>query len=284
MERIGNAMLILGDAREELPFLPAGAVDFIFTDPPYGHNNNNNDLIHRIEKAIPSRRRKGDAGSGEYKPRPIANDGPEANELVRWFFGEADRLLAGGGCCCCCCCGGGGPDPQFARWALWLDEALGFKQMVVWDKGPIGLGWHYRRSYETVLVGQKRGGACRWYDETKIVENVIRPGNYGIRKIIPSAADHPTPKPSALAAHFIGLHSRPGDLVLDPFMGGASTGVAAIQSGRGFIGIEIEPEFFDLALRRIRAAHSAQKSLTKAVEGPSRVPPMLGSPREQRPL
>jgi site-specific DNA-methyltransferase (adenine-specific)/modification methylase len=42
--------------------------------------------------------------------------------------------------------------------------------------------------------------------------------------------------------------------VLDPFMGGASTGVAAIQSGRAFIGIEIEPEFFDLALRRMRAA------------------------------
>jgi hypothetical protein len=129
-------------------------------NPQYGHNNNNNDLIHRIEKAIPSRRRKGDTGSGEYEPRPIANDGPEANELVQWFFGEANRLLAGGGCCCCCCCGGGGPDPQFARWSLWLDEALGFKQMVVWDKGPMGLGWHYRRSYETVLVGEKRGARC----------------------------------------------------------------------------------------------------------------------------
>jgi len=48
-----------------------------------------------------------------------------------------------------------------------------------------------------------------------------------IRKIIPKATDHPTPKPVALSAHFIALHSQPGDLVLDPFLGGGSTLVAA---------------------------------------------------------
>lgn len=39
----------LGDARELLPELKSGSIDFIFTDPPYGHNNNNGDLIHRWE-------------------------------------------------------------------------------------------------------------------------------------------------------------------------------------------------------------------------------------------
>jgi hypothetical protein len=68
---------------------------------------------------------------------------------------------------------------------LWLDEAVGFKQMVVWDKGPMGMGWHYRRSYETVLVGEKRGGKCRWYDDSQTIENIIRPGAYGITKILP---------------------------------------------------------------------------------------------------
>jgi hypothetical protein len=90
---------------------------------------------------------------------------------VRWSFTEADRLLAKGGCCCC---GGGGPDPHFARWSLWLDEAVGFKQMVVWDKGPMGMGWHYRRSYETVLVGEKRGGKCRWYDDSQTIERFVQ--------------------------------------------------------------------------------------------------------------
>jgi DNA modification methylase len=245
---IGAATLILADCRDVLPSL--GPVDFIFTDPPYGHNNNNcGDLISRREAAL---------GRGTPGPvRPIANDAVEANGLVRWLFAAANRLLRGGCCCCCCCCGGGGPDPQFARWSLWLDELLGFKQMVVWDKGPMGLGWHYRRSYETVLVGQKRGGRCRWFDETKLVENVIRPGSYGIRKIIPKAADHPCPKPPALAAHFIRLHSRAGDLVLDPFMGAGATGVAAVQLGRRFVGIEIEPRWFDLACQRIEVAQRA---------------------------
>ena len=127
----------------------------MFNDPPYGHNNNNDDLIRRREAALG----RGDHG----KARAIANDsGADTNVLVQWAFGEFSRLLVPGACCCCCCCGGGGPDPQFARWSLWLDAAVGFKHMVVWDKGPIGMGWHYRRSYETVLVGEKPGAACKW--------------------------------------------------------------------------------------------------------------------------
>jgi DNA modification methylase len=242
VEHIGDATLYLGDARDVLPTLPHGSVDFIFTDPPYGHNNNNGDLIHNREKALGQPAKEAPA-----EARPIANDGPEANDLVRWFFAEADRLLPGGGCCCCCC-GGGGPDPQFARWSLWLDEALGFKQMVVWDKGPMGMGWHYRRSYETVLVGEKKGGACRWFDESGTIENVIRPGR--INKIIPTSTDHPTPKPSALALHFINLHSQQGDRVLDPFMGAGSTLEAAIGARRRFIGVEIEERWFDISVTK----------------------------------
>jgi len=215
----------------------------IFTDPPYGHNNNNNgDLIHRWEAALgrlPS-------GADSTVCRPIANDGAEANDLVRWFFRQASDMLRHGGCCCCCG-GGGGPDPQFARWSLWMDEALQFKQMVVWDKGPMGMGWHYRRSYETVLVGQKPGAACKWYDQTDRVENIIR----HIPKIIPSAFDHPTPKPVELAGHFIQLHSQLGEVVLDPFCGGGSTAVAAKLLGRKFIGVELSEEFCEMTVKRL---------------------------------
>ena len=247
-QRDGNK-LWLGDARDVIPSLDSGSIDMILTDPPYGHNNNNGDLIHRREAAL------GRLPSGETSPlesRPIANDGIEANELVRWFFVEANRLLSPG-CCCCCCCGGGGPDPQFARWSLWLDEAVGFKQMVVWDKGPMGMGWHYRRSYETVLVGEKPGAACRWFDTTDRIENVIRPGYRGIRKIIPNAVQHPTEKPIPLAEHFISLHSRKGDIVLDPFMGGGWAGIASVRRDRRFIGVEIDPEHYSRAVRRIEA-------------------------------
>jgi site-specific DNA-methyltransferase (adenine-specific) len=141
-----------------------------------------------------------------------------------------------------------------------MDGPLDFKQMIVWDKGPIGMGWHYRRSYETVLVGQKRGAACKWYDASDKIENIIRPGYLGIRKIIPQADEHPTPKPPELARHFIRLHTQPGDIVLDPFNGAGSTGLAAVAEHRRYIGIEIDPVWFDLACTRIAGAISARRS------------------------
>lgn len=248
-EEIGNCTLYLGDCRELLPLLPA--VDFIFTDPPYGHNNNNGDLIHNREAAL------GLSPNCGSNPRPIANDGAqETAELIEWFFAQLPRLLRPGSCCCCCCCGGGGPDPQFARWSLEIDRHLDFKQMVVWDKGPMGMGWHYRRSYETVLVAQRKGAACKWHTESDSIENIIRPGYLGIRKIIPQAVDHPTPKPPELARHFIRLHTREGETVLDPFMGGGSTGVAAVKEGRKFVGVELDPRWFELSAKRIREAYA----------------------------
>jgi DNA modification methylase len=254
VEHIGNATLYLGDCREILPSLEERSVEMVFTDPPYGHNNNDGDLIHRRETAL------GHLPSGEDSPqgRPIANDGVEANDLFRGVLPELNRLLVSKGCCCCCCCCGGGPDPQFARWSLWLDEVFDFKQMVVWDKGPMGMGWHYRRSYETVLVAEKRGGS-RWFDETDKVENIIRPGQYGIRKIIPRDDEHPTPKPPELAQHFINLHTQRDEVVLDPFMGAGSTGEGALRIGRGFIGIEVEERWFDIACERIENAQRQER-------------------------
>ena len=131
-----------------------------------------------------------------------------------------------------------------------MDEVFQFKQMVVWDKGPMGMGWHYRRSYEVVLVAQKPGAKCKWHDTTRKVENIIR----GLHKIIPSARQHPTEKPSDLAGFFILLHSLPGEIVLDPFAGHGSTGEAAVVLGRKFQGIELEPSFAAEARDRVAAA------------------------------
>ena len=226
-----------GDCREILPQL--GPVDLVLTDPPYGHNNNNGDLAHRREAALGKVKSVPDDWA-----RPIANDGPEANELVCRMFSEVNRLLKPGGCCCCCCCGGG-PDPQFARWSLWMDEAIGFKQAVVWDKGGLGMGWHYRRNYEFVLVGEKPGAAGKWYGGNS-QPNVVR-----INGIKPSASDHPTPKPLKLFQLFIKLHSDIGDLVLDPFMGSGTTLRAAKDLGRRAIGIEIEEKYCEIAAKRM---------------------------------
>ena len=237
----GRHVIYQGNCLEVLPML--GTVDCVVTDPPYGHNNNNNgDLIHRREAAL---------GRGPHgEARAIANDGREANSLYREALPLLYALLKPGGCCCCC--GGGGPDPQFARWALWMDEVFRFKQMVVWDKGPMGMGWHYRRSYETVLVGEKPGARCAWYGGNAI-ENIIRPGAYGIRKIIPSSQQHPCAKPVELYQHFIQLHSQADDIILDHFAGDGPCGSACIRTGRRFIGIEIDEAYCSRAVRRLEA-------------------------------
>ena len=66
--------------------------------------------------------------------------------------------------------------------------------------------------------------------------------------------DHPTQKPVSLMAWLIEQYTQPGDLVLDPFMGSGTTGVACVRTGRRFIGIEIDPGYFAIAQRRIAEA------------------------------
>lgn len=64
---------------------------------------------------------------------------------------------------------------------------------------------------------------------------------------------HPTVKPLKLMSYLITLGSRPGDVVLDPFLGSGTTAIAAKQLGRQYIGIEREEEYVDIAYARLRA-------------------------------
>jgi site-specific DNA-methyltransferase (adenine-specific) len=63
--------------------------------------------------------------------------------------------------------------------------------------------------------------------------------------------EHPTQKPLELMKYFIKTYSKQSDTILDPFMGSGTTGVACKELGRKFIGIEIEPKYFEIAQRRI---------------------------------
>jgi len=65
---------------------------------------------------------------------------------------------------------------------------------------------------------------------------------------------HPAPFPVELPLRCINTCTRPGDTVLDPFMGSGTTGVACVRMGRKFIGIEIEPKYVEIAKKRIQAA------------------------------
>ena len=69
---------------------------------------------------------------------------------------------------------------------------------------------------------------------------------------VPQADEHPCAKPVELYAAFIQWHTQPGDLVLDPFMGEAPCGVAAVRLGRRFAGVELDGGFYEKAKSRIQ--------------------------------
>lgn len=138
---------------------------------------------------------------------------------------------------------------MFARVADWMDELLAFDQAVVWNKGGLGMGWRYRRNYEFVMVAHRKGGKLKWeadYSDRRTA-NVV-----DIPRIIPSATDHPTPKPVELIRHFLRLHGKPGDVVCDPFAGSGSTLVAARSLQMNFMGCELDPHWHNVAVQRLK--------------------------------
>src|SRR5262245_37310716 len=124
-----------------MPHLPSNSVDMIWTDPPYGHGNHDEDLNSRLND------HRG------LENVPIQNDSAEEmREVVDGMLCEAVQVLKDDCCCCCCCCcGGGGPSPTFAWVATRMDSGgLQFFHSVIWDKINPGLGWRYRRQHEMV--------------------------------------------------------------------------------------------------------------------------------------
>jgi site-specific DNA-methyltransferase (adenine-specific) len=123
---------------------------------------------------------------------------------------------------------------------------LRYQAMPVWNKGAAGLGTGFRSQHECVL---------HFSIETPEYFSASYGNVLGTGRMSASLREHDTQKPLALMAPFIEVQSPPGGMVLDPFMGSGSTGVAAVRAGRHFVGIEHDPEHFETALRRIREAH-----------------------------
>ena len=82
---------------------------------------------------------------------------------------------------------------------------------------------------------------------------------------------HTCPKPLAFTTRLLARFSLPGETILDPFMGSGTTGVACAKLGRRFIGIEIEPKYFDIACRRIEEAYRQPRLFTEPVPKPEQL-------------
>lgn len=119
--------------------------------------------------------------------------------------------------------------------------------------------WPFIRSQQLPYAMPGYRGRLLGGDEMAYTFGVIPDG----RGVIPGRAraetsrkaeranGHPTPRSDLHMTSLVGWWSREGETVLDPFMGGGATGVACSRIGRSFIGIEIDPRYFDIACRRI---------------------------------
>ena len=109
---------------------------------------------------------------------------------------------------------------------------------LVWDKGQ-----RINQS-DGELAWTSSQGALRIFELNRVA-------------LLTDGAEHPTQKPVEIMKWSIEQLPPGCKTILDPFMGSGTTGVAAVKLGRKFIGIEIEPKYFDIACRRIQAALDA---------------------------
>ena len=110
-------------------------------------------------------------------------------------------------------------------------------------------------------MGRSPFGFCNW--EPMLLWG--KPANNSVdcftAPIVPDSEidGHPCPKPIKWAEESVSRMTKAGDTILDPFMGSGTTGVACVRTGRKFIGVEIDPTYFEIARKRIQAELDARE-------------------------
>jgi site-specific DNA-methyltransferase (adenine-specific) len=132
-------------------------------------------------------------------------------------------------------------DQETAFIAKPLAEEAGFKfwKPLIWDKQSIGMGYHYRSRYEMILFFEK---GKRQLNNLGIADILSAPRVRG---------GYPAEKPPRISEILIEQSTRPAELVVDPFMGSGSVGVAALNVGRRFQGNDISAEALAVARERL---------------------------------
>jgi site-specific DNA-methyltransferase (adenine-specific) len=231
-EIIGGCELWLGDCREVMAGLRA---DHVISDPPFEAE------AHTLQRRINrGRTRGGELDLVTAEPLPFA--ALEGREEI-----AAKIVQASSGWAIVFC--------QAEAVQAWREalEAAGatYKRAMVWVK-PDGMpqysGDRPGMGYESIVSVWCAAGKSQW-------NGGGRHGVFIVNKNDGSGpAPHPTTKPTRLMSDLVWLFSDPGQTILDPFMGSGTTGVACVKLGRKFVGIELNPDYFDIACKRIEAA------------------------------
>lgn len=224
--------LHLGDCLEVMKTIPEGSVDLILCDLPYGTTQNKWDAVIPFDKLWREYRRVCSGAIVLTASQPFTS-------------------------------------------ALVMSNPKDFRYAWVWEKsaatGHLNAKRMPMKLHEDILVFSEK--PAPYYPQGLVAFNkTVRRGNNGSnfgasgtenfqeftnypRSILrfPSEpkAVHPTQKPVALLEYLIQTYTQEGDVVLDSTMGSGTTGVAAMNTGRRFIGIEQDPTYFDIAKKRI---------------------------------
>jgi len=220
-ERIGDCRLILGDCLEVMPLI--GKVDAVVTDPPYS------------------------SGGFQESGKSAGSIGTRSSEIIemddlstRGYIGLIRRV---------CKFADAAEFYIFTDWKMWgwtLEAAelggVATRNMIVWDKGNPGMGAPWRNAHELIYYGKRR-------------HRPARPGRSGnvIHEPRSGNANHPTEKSFGVMAGI--LRNAIDGVILDPFMGSGTTLVACAKLGRKGIGIELDPDHFEIACKRVEDAY-----------------------------
>jgi len=214
--------LTQGDAVAWLRSLPAASVSLAITDPPY------ESLEKHRAIGTTTRLKHSKASSNDwFSIFPNARF-PE-------LFAEIYRVLAPDSHFYLFC------DPETMFVAKPIGEAAGFKfwKPLIWDKCRIGMGYHYRARYECVLFFEKGKRKLADLGMADILQAPRIVGGY------------PAEKPPEVSEMLVTQSTEPGALVIDPFMGSGSAGVAAIRKGRRFAGNDLCAEAVAITRARL---------------------------------
>ncbi len=223
---MSECRLILGDCLDVLRTMEPGSVDAVVTDPPYGAKTH--------------------AGARTTRPGVRLTTA----KLVHVDSLSDDAFLAMAEECV----------RVARRWVVmtvdWRHAAAAERSRLpvirtgVWVKpnaAPQFSGDRPGTGWEAVLI-LHRPGRKRWNGG----------GHHAVwTHKIERGTGHPTQKPLGLVKEWLRLFTDDGETVLDPYMGSGTTGVACAQTGRRFVGVEIDPIYFAIAERRIAEARAA---------------------------
>ena len=230
-----------GDSRS-MTLLPEGSVHLMVTSPPYNARKDYDADLTLVEYL----------------------------ELLRGVFRETYRVLAPGGRACINVANLGRkpyiPLSSFIN-QIMREEGFLTRGEIVWDKGSSAGGstawgsWRsasnptIRDTHEYILVfskgrflrpGKGRESTISRDDFLEWTKSVWRFPTESARRV-----GHPAPFPVELPRRLIELYTFKDDVILDPFLGSGSTAIAALQSGRHYVGYELDAAYADLARRRI---------------------------------